>query len=139
MASYPTLMHTALDTTDVRGLAEFYRELLGLQYRPGDEPPTDEGSDDADWLVLVDAAGNRQLAFQEVATLTPSTWPSHDVPMQLHLDFRVDTVDELERHRRRAEQLGATLRLDRTRDDEEQLYVLADPAGHLFCILVSSG
>jgi catechol 2,3-dioxygenase-like lactoylglutathione lyase family enzyme len=132
-------MHTALDTTDVRGLAEFYRELLGLQYRPGDEPPTDEGSDDADWLVLVDAAGNRQLAFQEVATLTPSTWPSHDVPMQLHLDFRVDTVDELERHRRRAEQLGATLRLDRTRDDEEQLYVLADPAGHLFCILVSSG
>lgn len=139
MASYPTLMHTALDTSDVRGLAEFYREFLGLQYRPGDEPPSDDSADDADWLVLVDAAGNRQLAFQEVATLTPSTWPSHDVPMQLHLDFRVDTVDELERHRRRAEQLGATLRLDRTRDDEEQLYVLADPAGHPFCILVSSG
>jgi hypothetical protein len=32
-------LHTAIDTTDARGLAEFYRELLGLRYRPGDEPP----------------------------------------------------------------------------------------------------
>src|SRR5262245_28476069 len=33
MSTYPVLMHTALDTTDVRRLAEFYRELLGLRYR----------------------------------------------------------------------------------------------------------
>jgi hypothetical protein len=39
MSAYPVLVHTALDATDVRALAEFYRELLGLQYRPGDEPP----------------------------------------------------------------------------------------------------
>ena len=38
MHPYPTLMHTVLDTTDARGLAEFYRELLGLRYRAGDEP-----------------------------------------------------------------------------------------------------
>lgn len=41
-------MHTALATTGARGLAEFYRQLLGLHYRPGDEPPTD-GDADADW------------------------------------------------------------------------------------------
>ena len=41
MAEYPQLLHTVLDTTDVRQLAEFYRELLGLQYRPGDEPPAE--------------------------------------------------------------------------------------------------
>lgn len=35
-----------LDATDVRGLAEFYRKLLGLQYRPRDEPPTDGAADD---------------------------------------------------------------------------------------------
>lgn len=137
MANYPELMHTALDTTDARGLAEFYRELLGLQYRAGDEPPTDGARDDADWLVLIDGDGKRKLAFQEVSSLPRSTWPSQEVPMQLHLDFAVPTVDELERHRRRAEELGAKVILDRTKDEGEALYVLADPAGHPFCLLVS--
>ncbi|WP_433007835.1 VOC family protein [Kribbella sp. CA-294648] len=136
MASYPELMHTALDTTDARGLAEFYRELLGLQYRPGDEPPADGAADGADWLVLVDAEGRRQLAFQQVDELPRSTWPAPDVPMQLHVDFAVPTRDELETHRRRAEGLGATVLLDRTEEGGEPLYVLADPAGHPFCLLV---
>jgi hypothetical protein len=97
MPGYPVLMHTALDATDVRALAEFYRELLGLRCRPGDEPPA------------------------------------------MHVDFRVSTVDELERHRRRAEDLGAGVLLDRTGESGEPLYVLADPAGHPFCILVAAG
>lgn len=136
MPGFPELMHTALDATDVRGLAEFYRELLGVRYRPGDEPPTDGSADDEDWLVLVDADGSRVLAFQEVPTLDRPTWPSHDVPKQMHLDFRVPTVAELQRHRERAQRLGATVLLDRTDDPDEALYVLADPAGHPFCILV---
>ncbi len=45
MAEYPQLLHTAIDTTDVRALAEFYRHLLGLQYRQGDEPPSDGEAD----------------------------------------------------------------------------------------------
>jgi hypothetical protein len=132
---FPQLLHTAIDTTDCRGLAEFYRVLLGLHYRPGDEPPAD-GPDDADWLVLVDAGGNRKLAIQQVDELTPTTWPSHEVPMQLHLDFTVTSREELERHRRRAEDLGARVLLDRTDDEDEPLYVLADLAGHPFCIFV---
>lgn len=135
MSEYPQLLHTVLDTTDVRGLAEFYRELMGLRYRPGDEPPT-EGPDDADWLVLTDDAGNRKLAFQLVERLERTTWPRHDVPMQLHLDFTVSSAAELERHRQRAEALGAEVLLDRTGDEEEPLYVLADLAGHPFCIFV---
>jgi len=128
-------MHTALDTTDARGLAEFYRVLLGLRYRPGDEPPADGSSDDADWLVLVDDDGQRQLAFQQVEELPASTWPSAEVPMQLHIDYAVPSLDDLRRHRQRAEELGARLLLDRT-DSDEPLYVLADPAGHPFCLLV---
>jgi len=135
--TYPELMHTALDTTDARGLAEFYRQLLGLRYRPGDEPPPDDTPDDADWLVLVDDEGMRKLAFQEVSTLARSTWPSHEIPMQLHMDFAVPTVADLQRHRQRAEELGANMLLDRADDDGEQLYVLADPAGHPFCLLVT--
>jgi hypothetical protein len=37
----------------------------------------------------------------------------------------------------RAESLGAQLLLDRTDDPDEPLYVLADPAGHPFCIFVA--
>lgn len=135
-AAYPWLMHTAIDTTDVRGLAEFYRKLLGLRYRAGDEPPPESSADDADWLVLVDENGVRKLAFQQVERLERATWPRHDVPTQMHLDFSVSSRDELERQRKRAESLGAQLLLDRTGDDNEPLYVFADPSGHPFCILV---
>lgn len=137
MAEYPQLLHTAIDTTDVRGLAEFYRQLLGLRYRPGDEPSAAGGMDEADWLVLVDADGARKLAFQQVERLERTTWPTHDVPMQMHLDFTVSSLAELQRQRERAESLGAQLLLDRTDDPDEPLYVLADLSGHPFCIFVA--
>jgi catechol 2,3-dioxygenase-like lactoylglutathione lyase family enzyme len=137
MDEYPQLLHTVLDTTTPRALAEFYRQLLGLQYRPGDEPPTDGSPDEADWLVLVDAAGARKLAFQQVAQLPRTTWPRPDVPMQLHVDYTVPSRDALERQRVRAEALGAELVLDHTDDPAEPLYVFADPSGHPFCIFVA--
>jgi catechol 2,3-dioxygenase-like lactoylglutathione lyase family enzyme len=137
MAQYPRLLHTVIDTTRPRELAEFYRELLGLRYRPGDEPPADGAPDEADWLVLVDDDEVRMLAFQGVDRLARTTWPEHDVPMQLHLDLTVPNTAELQRQRERAEALGAELLLDRTDDPEEPLYVFADPSGHPFCIFVA--
>jgi catechol-2,3-dioxygenase len=134
--SYPVLLHTAIDARDCRGLAEFYRQLFGLHYRPGEEPPADGGTDDADWLVLLDDEGNRVVTIQEKRDTRPPTWPSENVPMQMHMDFKVPTVVELERHRARAEELGARLLYDRSKDEGEPLYVLADPAGHPFCLLV---
>lgn len=132
---YPRLLHTVLDSTDVRALAEFYRQLLGLVYRAGDEPPDGDDAEDADWLVLTDSAGVRKLAFQLVDELLRSTWPRHDVPQQLHLDMTVPDRAALNCQRDRALALGAELRLDRT-DSEEPLYAFADPAGHTFCIFV---
>jgi catechol 2,3-dioxygenase-like lactoylglutathione lyase family enzyme len=137
MADHPHLLHTVLDTTRPRELAEFYRQLLGLRYRPGDDPPTDGADDRPDWLVLTEADGTRRLAFQEVERLEPTTWPSHDVPMQMHLDLTVPDVEALQRQRERAEALGARLLLDRTDDPEEPLYVFADLSGHPFCIFVA--
>ena len=137
MSEFPQLLHTAIDTTDARGLAEFYRQLLGLEYRPGDAPGQDDAEDAADWLVLVNSRGSRELAFQRVERLERTTWPKHDVPMQMHVDFTVPSFEELQRHRARAEALGAEVLLDRTDDPEEPLYVLADPSGHPFCILVA--
>lgn len=134
---HPRLLHTVLDTTDVRGLAEFYRELLGLVYRPGDEPPSGGAPDTADWLVLTDGNGRRVLAFQQVDEQPRTTWPSQEVPQQMHLDMTVPDRAALERQRDRALELGADLRLDRTYDQEEPLYALADPDGHMFCIFVA--
>ena len=87
--------------------------------------------------MLVDSTGTRMLAFQEVDRLERTTWPQHDVPMQLHVDFTVSSAAELERQRARAEGLGAQILLDRTDDPDEPLYVFADPSGHPFCVFVA--
>lgn len=131
-------MHTALDATNCRELAEFYSEFLGLRYRDGDEPPIDGSSDTADWLVLVNSARQRVLAVNQVRELVRPTWPSDEVPKQMHQDFRVTSIEELHHQCQRALELGATVLLDRTEEHEEPLVVLADPAGHPFCILVSA-
>jgi len=137
MGEYPQLLDTVLDCTNARELAEFYRQLLGMRYRSGDEQPTDGTPDGADWLVLTDANGLRKLAFQQVDDLPRATWPeSSGVPQQLHLDFTVPSRAELERQRQRAVALGAVILLDRNDDPDEPLYVFADLAGHPFCIFV---
>ena len=134
----PRLHQTVLDTEDPRGLAEFYRELLGLSYRPGDEPP-EAGRPDPrgeDWLVLVGGGGVPGLAFQRVESLPRPTWPEGERPQMLHLDTTVPTTADLTEQHLRALGLGATLLYDRFDDPDEPLYVYADPAGHPFCIFV---
>lgn len=133
---FPQLLQVALDTTNARELAEFYRELLGFQYRAGDEPPAAGQPDTADWLVLVDADGRRRLAFQQVAKLPEATWPEGPIPQQLHLDLMVPTSDDLLAQHERAIGLGAHLLRDGFDDPEEPIRIYADPAGHPFCIFV---
>ncbi|WP_431945116.1 VOC family protein [Micromonospora marina] len=132
------LCQVVLDSTDARALAEFYRALLGLVYRPGDEPPA-AGEPDGrgrDWLVLRTAQGTPQLAFQQVDRLPEATWPQGEVPQQLHLDLTVPSVRELDRQHERVSALGGRLLLDRSDDPDEPLRVYADPAGHPFCVFV---
>lgn len=137
--AFPTLRSVVLDATDARRLAEFYRQLLDYDYRPGDECPPLGEPDPAgrDWLLLVDPAGKARLAFQQVEHLAASTWPEDGVPQQLHLDLSVPTVEELVDQHKRALSYGARLLHDRFDDPVEPLYVYADPAGHPFCIFVS--
>jgi hypothetical protein len=136
--NHPSLVGIVLDSTDARALAEFYRELLGYTYRPGDEPPP-RGQDDQkgrDWLVLRPPSGAIHVAFQQVAELPASTWPRSETPQQLHLDLTVPNEQELARQHERALSLGAHLLEDRSEDPEEPLYVYADRDGHPFCIFV---
>jgi len=141
MAAFPVLRQVVLDTTDARGLAEFYRQLLDFEYRDGDEPPPDGSAEQPppDWLVLRHPEGNTRVAFQLVPTLPRSTWPDDRIPQQLHLDLTVETIEDLSTQHARALQLGAQLLLDRSDDEQEPLRVYADPAGHPFCIFVAPG
>ncbi len=135
---FPALRQVVLDATDARSLAEFYRELLGLRYRPGDEPP-EAGEEDVrgrEWLVLTDQGGSPSVAFQQVPSLPRVTWPEGPVPQQLHLDLTVPGRGQLDRQHERALALGATLLRDRADDPDEMLRVYADPQGHVFCIFV---
>ncbi len=134
-SSHPKVVQVVLDAVDHRELAEFYRELLGLEYREGDEPPAEGEPDDKDWLVLRNPGG-MMLAFQQVDQLTASTWPTAEVPQQLHLDTVVPDLETFDEQCARALELGAELLLDRREDPDEPLKVFADPAGHPFCIFV---
>ena len=137
---FPRLRTVVIDATDARAVAEFYRALLGYRYRAGDEPPPPGQPDPMgeDWLVLVDGTGHHRLAVQRVDELPRSTWPDPFVPQQIHLDLTVADVEQLCAQRERVHALGASELLDRSGDPAEPLYVFADPAGHPFCIFVSS-
>jgi len=135
--STPTLRQTVLDCENPRVLAEFYRLLFGLRYRPGDAADEQPDGTDRDWLVLVDDSGSLRLAFQQVPYLPEPTWPEGPRPQMLHLDATVPTVEELEHQHERVLALGGRLLLDRSDDPEEPLFVYADPAGHPFCIFVA--
>jgi len=138
-SGFPELRQVVLDSTDARALAEFYRGLLGLRYRPGDEPPAVGEPDPQahDWLVLQGRDGRDRLAFQEVADLPRATWPEGPRPQQLHLDLAVPTEADLYVQHDRALALGARMLYDRSDDPEEPLRVYADLAGHPFCIFVA--
>ena len=135
MVCVPRLLQPVLDAVDARGLAEFYRQLLTLPYREGDEPTSGE-ADKADWLVLLDEHGRRVIAFQQTEQLRSTTWPSPEVPMQAHLDFTVPDRESLTAAHVRALDFGARLINDESDDPDKPLYVYADPAGHPFCIFI---
>lgn len=136
----PVLRQVVLDTTDARALAEFYRRLLDLTYRPGDEPPAAGAPDPQaqEWLALRDRDGRPNIAFQPVAVLPAVTWPDGPQPQQVHLDITVPTKADLDAAHEWALALGARLLRDLSEDPEEPLYVYADPSGHPFCIFVAA-
>lgn len=111
-----SLKTVAIDAPDHRALADFYTELLG-----GEQLDESE-----DWITVRTADGWR-LGFQLAPDLWRSTWPSQEVPQQLHLDL---FVPDLAVAVQRAESLGAA----RAVGGGETFGVLTDPAGHPFCL-----
>lgn len=114
-----SLCAVTLDCDDPMALADFYHRATGLARHP---------KSDAEFAGLVGADGFF-VGFQRVDGYTAPRWPGQQVPQQLHLDFRVDDLDEAEA---RLLALGAT-RPD-PQPDPDRFRVLLDPAGHPFCL-----
>ncbi|MFN8158879.1 MAG: VOC family protein [Candidatus Nanopelagicales bacterium] len=114
------LSATVLGTPDPRGLAAFYRGLLGWELL----------ADRDEWVVLRPAGGGTGLSFQLEAEHVPPAWPSGpgEQQMQVHLDL---AVDDLAAGVARAVELGAVEAAYQPQDD---VRVLIDPAGHPFCL-----
>jgi catechol 2,3-dioxygenase-like lactoylglutathione lyase family enzyme len=120
--SAPTfsLSSTVLGTSDPRGLAAFYRDLLGWEVR--EESP--------EWVVLKPPRGTTGLSFQLEDGHVPPSWPAGpgEQQMQAHLDI---AVDDLAAGVARAKALGASVAASQPQDD---VRVMLDPAGHPFCL-----
>jgi catechol 2,3-dioxygenase-like lactoylglutathione lyase family enzyme len=107
------LHHVILDCDNPGVVADFYAQVLGqaVTYR----------SDD--FCVVSRNDHTSGLAFQLAPQHLAPTWPSPDVPQQIHLDVM---VDDLAAAGEAVLALGAR---------HLQGSVYADPAGHPFCLI----
>jgi len=106
-----------LDCPDVGRLAAFYAELTGGVVKVS-----------AGHWAMVACPDGTPICFQVSPGYAPPAWPDEVSSQQLHLDFTVDDLDATEA---RAVAAGAT-RYDVQPNDHCR--VLADPAGHPFCL-----
>ncbi|MER0243488.1 VOC family protein [Streptomyces sp. HSW2009] len=121
------LQCTVIDCPDPTALATFYGHVLGRH------PVTD----DATWTTLT-APDGQQIAFQQVADHRPPRWPDPAHPQQFHLDFEVETREDVIRARHEVEALGATFLHD-SGGARSGFLTFADPAGHPFCLCYGQG
>ena len=117
-----TLTTVVLDAPDAHKLAAFYRRLLGWEIE----------RQEADWIKISPPDGGTALSFQTEPAFVRPTWPSRsdEQQMMLHLDIRVDDLDEAVAF---ALEAGAVLADFQPQDD---VRVFLDPAGHPFCLWV---
>jgi Glyoxalase-like domain len=118
-----TLRAVAFDAPDHHALADFYAKLLDAELL----------GDSDEWAVIRTPGGWR-LGFQPAPGLIRSTWPTQQLPQQLHLDLQVADMSEAAR---RALSLGAARAYGEDGDDDRQFIVMTDPAGHPFCLCAS--
>ncbi|QSB13406.1 VOC family protein [Natronosporangium hydrolyticum] len=113
-----TLKTVAFDAPDHQALARFYVALTGGEVHDRED----------DWVTAFTGDGWR-LGFQAAPGHIAPRWPDPEHPQQMHLDFQ---VAELATATAAAERLGA-----RKLGGGEGRNVMADPAGHPFCLCIN--
>ena len=118
------LAGVVLECTDPKALAAFYSALTGLLVLESDD----------EWSTVGEQGGKGvKLSFQRSPGYRAPTWPDPASSMQIHLDLYVQ--EDLDDAEQRAQQLGAK-KFD-TQPNPKNFRVMADPAGHVFCLCAS--
>lgn len=120
MTGIAQLSSIALECPDPAALAAFYSAVTGwpIVYAA------------PDWYSIGPSEdAPLHLSFQLAPGHQPPTWPDPASSMQFHLHLRVDDLEEAERI---VVELGATRLAGQP--DLTRFRVLADPAGHPFCL-----
>ncbi|MER5635687.1 VOC family protein [Kitasatospora sp. NPDC002227] len=111
-----------VDCADPGSLAEFYAAATGGELLRSDA--------DSAWLGVAGAV----WIFRRADGYQPPSWPSPEVPLQMHMEFYVEDVDAAEAE---LVALGATTAPEQA-DRARGLVVMLDPAGRPFCICARS-
>ena len=117
MSSPADIATLVINCADVHPMLEMYAALGAVR---------DERYPGHDCLVI----SGLTISFQVIDNFVPPSWPGGSSPAGVHLDFFVDSPEEMERHLHR---YGATT-ADAQPHREHGLIVMLDPAGHPFCI-----
>ena len=121
IARFPSIV---LDCPDPRALATFYGAML-------DWDVDTANFDASDGWIDVKSDYGPCLSFQGVEDYRAPSWPTQEVPQQMHLDVVVDNLDTAE---------AAVISLGATKHDHQPgttFRVMLDPAGHPFCLCTS--
>jgi predicted enzyme related to lactoylglutathione lyase len=121
MTAVAALAMVNIDCAEPRALAGFYHQVLGWDITH---------SEDA-YAMITD--GPVSIGFGRIDGYTPPRWPDPATPKQFHLDFVVEDLDKAE-----AACLEAGAGKPEDQPGGDRWRVLTDPAGHPFCICVSS-
>jgi predicted enzyme related to lactoylglutathione lyase len=109
---------TVIDCNDPIRLANFYAEMIGYTIVQSD----------AEWSVIGISEELPGLAFQKIPNYVAPSWPSGNLPTQIHFDIR---VEDFESAVTEIESLGGVL----LSKSSNTFWVCADPEGHPFCII----
>lgn len=108
-----------IDCEQPRTLAKFYEDLLGYV----------RVNDEEDWVVIGKSADHAGIAFQQISNYKAPVWPSGDVPTQMHLDFKVENLEE-------SATIAIRLGAKAASTQNEGFTVMLDPEGHPFCFVL---
>ncbi|HET9897403.1 MAG TPA: VOC family protein [Streptosporangiaceae bacterium] len=113
IARFPGIV---IDCPDAAALAAFYGAMLDWKVELS-----------PDWADVRSEDG-QCISFQQVEVYARPSWPTQEVPQQMHLDVIVDDLDTAE---------AAVLELGATKHPHQpgtSFRVFLDPAGHPFCL-----
>jgi catechol 2,3-dioxygenase-like lactoylglutathione lyase family enzyme len=120
MTAIGRISSVALACPDPAALADFYARITGWKVVFA-EP---------DWCSIAASDDSWHLSFQRVPDHQPPVWPHGNPAMQCHLHIKVADLDTAEQQMLMQ---GASAFPDQPSRDNFR--VMADPAGHILCLV----